>query len=73
MAYGSEWASHYTLRNVLALVAYYDLKLHEMDVKIVFVNEDFKKEVYIDQLEGFVITRKENLVYKLKKLIYGLK
>lgn len=44
-----------------------------MDVKIVFVNEDFEKEVYIDQLEGFVITRKENLVYKLKKLIYGLK
>lgn len=54
-------------------MAHYDLELHQIDVKTIFLNGDEKVEVYIDQLEGFVIIGKLNLVCKLEKLIYELK
>ena len=57
----------------MALVAYYDLELHQMDVKTPFLNGNLEEEVYMDQPEGFLTTGKENLVCKLKKSIYGLK
>jgi len=57
----------------MTLVARYDLELHQMDVKTAFLNGDLEEEVYMDQPEGFLTTRNENLVCKLKKSIYGLK
>ena len=57
----------------MAIVAHCDLELHQMDVKIAFLNRNLKKEVYMDQLEGFFVEEKEHIVYKLEKLIYGLK
>jgi len=62
-----------SLRIILALVAHYDLELHQMDVKTAFLNGDLEEEIYMDQPEGFVSTGKENMVCKLKKSIYGLK
>lgn len=62
-----------SLRIVMALVAHYDLELHQMDVKTAFLNGDLEEEVYMDQPEGFLTTGKDNLVCKLKKSIYGLK
>ena len=62
-----------TLRIVMPLVVDYDLELHQMDVKTVFLNGELKKEVYMDQPKGFVTTRKEIFLCKLKKSIYGLK
>ncbi|RDX64824.1 hypothetical protein CR513_56571, partial [Mucuna pruriens] len=62
-----------SLRIVLALVAHYDLELHQMDVNTVFLNDYLEENVYINQYEGFVFTRKESMVCKLKKSIYGLK
>ena len=44
-----------------------------MDVKTVFLNGNLKEDVYIQQPEGFVASRKDNLVCKLQKSIYGLK
>jgi hypothetical protein len=44
-----------------------------MDVKTVFLNGEVEQEVYIEQLEGFVIHGKESHVCKLKKALYGLK
>ena len=44
-----------------------------MDVKTTFLNGNLDKEVFIDQLEGFVVEGKEHMVCKLKKSIYGLK
>jgi hypothetical protein len=58
---------------VMALVAHYDLELHQMDVKIVFLNGDLQENVYMAQSEGFVMKGKEHMGYKLKKFIYGLK
>ena len=57
----------------MALVAHYDLELHQMNVKTTFLNGDLEEEVYMDQPKGFVSPRKENLVCKLKKSIYELK
>jgi len=57
----------------MALVAHYDLELHQMDVKTTFLNENLEDDVYMDQPVGFIKEGKEHMVFKLKKPIYGLK
>ena len=42
-----------SLRIIIALVAHFDLKLHQMDVKTAFLNGDLQEEVYMDQPFGF--------------------
>ena len=54
-------------------MAHDDLELHQMDVKIAFLNGDLEKEVYMDQLEGFSIEGNEHTMCKLKKSIHKLK
>jgi hypothetical protein len=58
---------------VMALVAHYDLELHQMDVKTTFLNGALQENVYMAQPEGFAIEGKEHMRCKLKKSIYGLK
>src|SRR3954465_2694531 len=58
---------------VMALVAHYDLELHQMDVKTAFLNGDLNEDVYMTQPEGFVAEGKEHMACRLKKSIYGLK
>ncbi|CAH9135323.1 unnamed protein product, partial [Cuscuta epithymum] len=62
-----------SLRVVMALVAHFDLELHQMDVKTAFLNGDLHEDVYMIQPEGYVSKGQEHLVCKLKKSIYGLK
>ena len=62
-----------SLRIIMALVAHYDLELHQMDVKTAFLNGNLEEEVYMDQPEGFSVKGKEHMVCKLKRSIYGLK
>ena len=62
-----------SFRIIMSMVAHYDLELNQMDVKTTFLNGNLDKEVFIDQLEGFVVEGKEHMVCKLKKSIYGLK
>ena len=50
----------------MALVAHYDLELHEMDVKMTFLNEDLDENVYMAQLKGFVGKEKERMGCRLK-------
>ena len=65
-------ARYTTIRSVISLASVLGWKLHQMDVKAVFLNGEVKDEVYIDQPKGFVIHRKESHVCKLKKSLYGL-
>ena len=51
----------------MALVAHFNLELHQIDVNTTFLNGD------IDEIENFVSGDAKQLVYKLKKSIYGLK
>ena len=57
----------------MALVAHYDLELHQMDVKTVFLNRDLDENIYMAQPKGFVVKEREHMEYRLKKSIYGLK
>jgi hypothetical protein len=58
---------------IMALVAHYDLELHQMNVKTMFLNGDLQESVYMAQPEGFTIEDKEYMGLRLKKSIYGLK
>jgi hypothetical protein len=62
-----------SLRIIMALVAHYDLELHQMDVKTVFLNGDLLKNIYMAQPKGFVVKEKEHMGCHLRKSIYGLK
>ena len=61
-----------SFRLIIALVAHFDLELHQMYVKTAFLNGDLSEEVYMLQLEGFKANGKENMLCKLKRAIYGL-
>lgn len=44
-----------------------------MDIKSALLTGYLEEEVYIEQLEGFILGNDANLVCKLKKALYGLK
>jgi hypothetical protein len=62
-----------SLRIIMVLVAYYDLELHQMDVKTAFINGDLLENVYMVQPKGFAVKEKEHIGCHLRKSIYGLK
>ena len=64
---------HTSIRVVLALVAHQDLELDPLDVKTTFLHRNLEEEIFLEQLEGFKKLGTKNLVYKLKKSLYGLK
>eukprot|EP00253_Pinus_taeda_P007124 PITA_07124 len=47
--------------------------IHQMDVKIAFLNGVIEEEVYIKQPEGFEVFSSESHVCRLKRALYGLK
>nr|GEY86254.1 hypothetical protein [Tanacetum cinerariifolium] len=61
------------IRILIAIAAYYDYEIWQMDVKTAFLNGHISKEVYMEQPEGFVNPKYPNHVCKLKRSIYGLK
>ena len=42
-------------------------------MKTTFLHGDLEEEIYMKQLEGFIVKGKNELVCKLKKSLYGLK
>ena len=62
-----------SFRIIMAIVAHFDLELHQMDVRTAFLNGDLYEDVYMTQPIGFEKVGKEHLVCKLNKSIYGLK
>ncbi|GJS04372.1 retrotransposon protein, putative, ty1-copia subclass [Tanacetum coccineum] len=58
---------------LIAIAAFYDYEIWQMDVKTVFLNRYLNEEVYMEQLEGFVNQKFPNPVRKLKRSIYRLK
>jgi len=58
---------------VIAIKSINKLEIHQMNVKITFLNDDLDKEIYMEQLEMFIVKEKENKVCKLIKELYDLK
>eukprot|EP00253_Pinus_taeda_P018443 PITA_18443 len=61
------------IRMFLALSSSNKFKVFQMDVKCPFLNGDLEEEVYIEQLDGFILGNDPKLVCRLKKALYGLK
>ena len=62
-----------SIRTLMAVVAYHDLELHQMDIKTTFLNGELDEEIYMKQPKGFLVQGHEDKVYKLQKALYGLK
>ena len=62
-----------TIKLVLGMVAAKNLHLEQLDVKIAFLHSDLEEDLYMIQLEGFIVQGQENLVCKLRKSLYGIK
>ena len=62
-----------SLRVLIALSVGSGLKLHQVDVTTAFLNGTLEEEVFMRRPDGFVKKGSENLVFRLKKSIYGLK
>ncbi|KAG8492601.1 hypothetical protein CXB51_010050 [Gossypium anomalum] len=58
-----------TVRLLFALAAQRHWLIHQLDVKSAFLNGFLEEEIYIDQPQGFVVSGKEDMVYRLKKAL----
>ncbi|GKC22744.1 retrotransposon protein, putative, ty1-copia subclass, partial [Tanacetum coccineum] len=61
------------IRILIAIAAYYDYEIWQMDVKAAFLNGRLNEDVYMVQPEGFVNPKHLRRVCKLQRSIYGLK
>jgi hypothetical protein len=50
-----------SLRIIMALVVHYDLELHQMHVKMTFLNGDLLENVYMAQPKSFAVKGKPSL------------
>lgn len=62
-------AGYTSIRAIMSLVSFMGWRIHQMDVKIAFLNGIIEEEVYIEQPQGF--EGKEFHVCRLN--LYGLK
>src|SRR5665213_3071401 len=66
-------AKFVTMRCMMAVGAAMDLEMHQMDVKMAFLNGGLEVEIYMEQPPGFVREGRSDLVCKLRNAIYGLR
>jgi len=62
-----------SIRIILAIAAYHDYEIWQMDVKTAFLNGYLEEDLYMVQPEGFTDPKNPKKVCKLKRSIYGLK
>jgi len=62
-----------SVRILLAIAAYYDYEIWQMDVKMAFLNGMLSEDVYMMQPKGFVNPQYAGKVCKLQRSIYGPK
>ena len=62
-----------SVRIILAIDAYFDYEIWQMDVKTTFLHGNLKEDVYMIQPEGFVDPNNAGKICKLKRSIYGLR
>ena len=57
----------------MSLAATFELEIEQMDVKTTFLYGDLEEEIYMNQLEGFIVDGEKQMACKLNKSLYGLK
>jgi hypothetical protein len=57
----------------MALVAHFDLDLHQMDVNTTFLKGELVENVFMAQPKRSVMSGKEHMGCHLRRSIYGLK
>ena len=62
-----------SIRIMLAIAAFHDYEIWQMDVKTAFLNGKLDQDVLMAQPEGFESAKHPKKVCKLQKAIYGLK
>ena len=62
-----------SIRILLAIAAYHDYEIWQMDVKTAFLNGNIKEEIYMEQPMGFISSGSADKVCRLNRSIYGLK
>ena len=62
-----------TVRMIIAMAAQRGWGIHQLDVKSAFLHGELKEDVFVEQPQGYEVTGKEHMVYKLHKALYGLK
>jgi hypothetical protein len=76
IAYNESFSPIAMLKSVqilLAIAAYFDYEICQMDVKTTFLNGNLTENVYMIQPDGFVDPKHAGKICKLQKSIYGLK
>ena len=66
-------ARYTSIRAIMALATKLGWKLHQINVKIIFLNGVVEEEVYVEQPLGFETHDRQSHVCRLKKDLYGLK
>ena len=64
---------HDSIRALLGIMAFHDYELEQLDVKTAFLHGELEEDIYMQQLEGFTTSGKEDYVFLLKRSLYGLK
>jgi hypothetical protein len=58
---------------LLDYATHHDFKLYQIDIKSAFLNGPIKEEVYVKQPPDFESEEYPNHVYKLHRVLYGIK
>src|SRR4051812_9405807 len=61
-----------SIQILLAIAAYHDYEIWQMDVKTAFLNGNIEEELYMMQPEGFIDPKNAGTGWKLQRSIYGL-
>jgi hypothetical protein len=61
-----------SIRVIMSLAITFDIEIKHMNVKTMFLHGDLEEEMYLKQLEGFVVKGKQELVCKPKISLYSL-
>ncbi len=65
-----------SLRMFLALVALYDLKLHQMNVKAAYLSDELERErksIYMCISKDVTVKQPDRMICRIVKRLYGLK
>lgn len=62
-----------TIRLIIALTDIHNLVIHQMDMKIAFLNGELDEEIYMKQPQGFILPGNESKVCKLVMSLYKFK